>query len=156
MFCVYWSEEDIDLLKEGFLRGESIKKIAMRLRRSPGAVNKALTRFHIRTPRIFKERAKKLELTMEKQHRLKREREVRASIRWIGMEEVVAWLIQQGDRVQCLVEKVETPPHIQNNERVIEYRINRHPKTRLQLLMYANQKRLESGDEIFLVENVTW
>ena len=140
MLSVYWSEKEIEYMREGFLRGESIKKIACGLGRTPGAVNKALSRFHIRTPRIFKERVEKpLKTASWKVHR---EKEIRASISWISITDVVSWLMEIGE-------------HVESREGN-GYLINRCPKTKLQLLMYANQKRLERGDEIFMVEDVTW
>lgn len=135
-----WSEQEIDILKEGFLRGESIKRIACQLNRTPGAVNKALSRFQIRTPRIFKVRAEKVKTASS--FKVLREKEIRATINWIDIADVILWLKGIGEKVE------------QGGGG--GYLINRCPKTKLQLLMYANQRRIERGDEIFMVEDVTW
>ena len=138
---VHWSREEIEKLKEDFLKGAPIKIIAKALGRSPGAVNKALTRFQVRTPRIFKEKI--LKYPSHKMHRLAllRERELKAKICWTPLIEVTKWLQNNGDSVTvsdgCFL-------------------INNRPMTEMQLIMHTNKKRIEQGFEIFLVEHVTW
>ena len=137
-----WSQDDIEKLKEEFLKGLPIKLIAKVLGRTPGAVNKALSRFQVRTPRIFKERTHKDQCLRLAKLAIERERELKSKIHWASLQDVIKWLQEDvGDRVAfsdgCIL-------------------INNRPMTKMQLTMYANKKRLENGFEIFLVEDVTW
>ena len=45
---MYWEENEVNQLKTSFFQGLSLKAMAKILNKSPGAVNKALTRFNIR------------------------------------------------------------------------------------------------------------
>lgn len=145
--CMNWNNEDIEQLRLHFLKGLPIKLIARTLSRSPGAVNKALSRFNIRTPRRFKEKKtllsfKKVTSSLFQRKKKCSERERKCPSSWTSFSKIVEWLNDQG--TECV-------PLSEDN-----FLIQNRPYTKLQVVMYANKLRLERGYAIFLVENITW
>ncbi len=133
-----WTEDEIDRLRLDFLRGLPIKAIARSIERTPTAVNKALTRFQIRTPRnLRKDEAK--DSSRRKQF-FEKDNRIRETIPWIPFLTVIDWLRNQG----LIIKRIED-----------NYHIGRRPYSPTQLLMFANKLRIEQGHEIFLVEDIT-
>lgn len=158
-----WNPLEIEQLRLDFLKGFPIKMIARRLSRTPGAVNKALTRFHIRTPRDFRPRYpsflratptsttdtrttyppaaansnhKKLAPKSTKKTPSTKQKG------WVTFENVVEWIMNQN--ISC------TP--VGDEHYLIQHR--RH--TLLQVLLFANKQRIAQGLDIFFVEGLTW
>ena len=133
-----WTEDEIDRLRLDFLRGLSIKAIARIMERTPTAVNKALTRFQIRTPRTI--RKDETNDSSKRKHFFEKESRIRENIPWIPFLTVIDWLRNQG----LIIKRIED-----------EYHIGKRPYSPNQLLMFANKLRIEQGHEIFLVEGIT-
>jgi len=138
-----WTETEIDQLRLDFLRGLSIKAIARSMDRTPTSVNKALSRFHIRTPRIFKQRQSIPENPSNPSKRRKHlfDKNSNHSLSWTPFSVVLEWLKNQGNEVMLSAG---------------QYYIGRRPHTAMQVVMFANKMRNEQGLDIFLVENLTW
>lgn len=160
-----WKPLEIEQLRLDFLKGFPIKMIARRLSRTPGAVNKALTRFHIRTPRDFRPRYPsflRVDLSkiqgipshtyppqgaansnqQKKPSTLTKKVQPHRSKGWVNFEDVVAWLHDQ--HIAC------TPTE---DER---YLLQDRPHTLLQVILFANKRRIDQGLDIFFVEGITW
>ncbi|MBX9976971.1 MAG: GcrA family cell cycle regulator [Alphaproteobacteria bacterium] len=138
--CINWKSEDIETLRFYFLKGLSIKMIARTMARTPGAVNKALSRFHIRTPRCFKE--KKAYLPSQTEKRSNSEKDPGMPSSWTSLFTILTWLREQNIIVH------ETS--------LDTFYIGSRPFSKMQIVMYANKLRLEQGHEIFLAKDVTW
>jgi len=140
-----WGAEDIEFMRQGFLKGEKIKVMARHLNRTPTALNKALTRFGIRErrPNICRgdlsgnqeksSRAKKpanqnkspdeykdIELkTATQLQNLLRERQMliqRTQLRWTPMETVIGYLKKIGHNVELKGMEVKNGPQDQPSQ----------------------------------------
>jgi hypothetical protein len=113
--------------------------MARNLGRTPTSINKALSRFEIRTPRKYIEKP-------QKHHPSKtyiKEPEKRFSkIEWTPFKQILSWLKTIGHDISVTKER--------------QHLVDKKPMSTLQILMLANQLRLQRNEEIFLVENVTW
>ncbi len=136
--CTYWKSEEIEKLRLYFLQGLSIKIMARTLDRTPGSVNKALSRFHIRTPRCFKER----KLSSRTGRRADVEKDLGMPSSWTSFFNILQWLREQNIII-----------HETASGRLY---LNKRPLSKMQLVMFANKRRIEQGHEIFLAEDVTW
>src|SRR5690606_30768894 len=91
--CINWKSEDIEKLRHYFLKGIPIKIIARTMDRTPGSVNKALSRFHIRTPRCFKEKKAHSSSRIEKRVDLEKDPGMPSS--WTSFFTIIEWLRSQ-------------------------------------------------------------
>lgn len=142
-----WTKEDIKLLKQYFLKGESIKIIARKLQRTPSALNKALTRFGIRS--LKKTRKTKPVSSLSQLFSISKNKKERLSFQetpWVTLHEVIDYLRQKGFWVKSA----------KGQESKKEFFINKEPISPLSLLLRANRLRDEQGEVPFMVKNVTW
>lgn len=141
-----WNSHDIDTLRLHFLKGIPIKSIAFSMNRTQASVNKALSRFKIRTPRTLKVSCH-TQKKSSSSSRAAPSRDAHASLRhtsvqWTKFEAVLHWM------------RAHHIEYTQTSHRT--FLIQRRPLSRAQVVMYANKLRLEKGEEIFFVEDVTW
>lgn len=141
-----WKTHDIDTLRKHFLKGLPIKCIATAMDRTPASVNKALSRFHIRTPRTLKTphiikdphpTRKKRVTSPHADHPHKHK-----GLNWAKFEAVLRWM------------KHNNIAYIQSSSHT--FFVEHKPCSPAQIVMYANKKRLERGEDIFFVEDITW
>lgn len=151
-----WRDEEIELLKTGFLQGKPLKEIAQSLNRTPTALNKALTRFGIRPKGIQKQCldwnhvSKKL---LEESHlihmRTRAQTKVIEESKWVSLKKVIAFLTQNGDLVKTI-------HHKGDHANEVRYLIDGRIYSPLQLVLKANRMRAAQNKSTFLVEDVTW
>ncbi|MDR1208025.1 MAG: hypothetical protein LBJ89_01595 [Holosporales bacterium] len=127
---VRWSYREIKFIKFGFLSGIPIKILAQQIGRSPSALNKALSRYHIRNNETFGKNKCPV--------RKKRPMET-------SMDFVIQFLNSNGYNV-C-----KRPFHV-GAKYVCEYFINQQPVAPARLIVIANGLRLEERRSIFLVK----
>ena len=156
-----WTADDIEAMKNGFLKGLSIKVIAKELGRSPTALNKALSRFCIRKPRPpikrtlwndFGNRKPEKTLTpMEAikklDRRLRRAQKLKEKNVWVVMDDVLSLLDKHHHTVYLKTKKI--------NPSDSEYVCDGKNVTALSLIFLANRYRIESDKAPFYVEGVT-
>ncbi len=138
--CMSWKNDEIERLRTDFLKGLPIKMIARALQRTPGSVNKALSRFRIRTPRLLKKPVR-LEPTKPRK-KLYKDVNQKACLAWTSFNAILAWLKEEGIEVS----------HPSDDSYFLEGR----PLSKMQIVMCANKIRLEKKLTIFLVEDITW
>ena len=160
---MHWENSEVDTLRISFLQGMSLKGIARVLDKSPGAINKALTRFNIRPPRKPKPVWSIAALDVApkpKRNRVKRD--VLVSLRetsawqssktiymtsdkhWVHLEEVVAFLLQSGEQLTVVGHGAHAT-----------YYLNKRLMSPADLLIKANQYRSEKRLPPFYVESLT-
>jgi hypothetical protein len=126
---VRWSYKEIKFIKFGFLSGIPIKILAQQIGRSPSALNKALSRYHIRGN----------ESTGEYSTSVRKKRPMETS-----MDFVIQFLNSNGYNVY------KRSFHV-GVKYVCEYFINQQPVAPARLIVIANGLRLEERRSIFLV-----
>lgn len=158
-----WEEKDIQKLRTLFLQGLPIKSMARIMDKSPGAVNKALTRLHIRP----KKQAKPLWHASDS-HKKSLNKPQKAAIDiltlretpswqklcqatkrvsnqyWVGWSEVIDYLQQCGEHVTVVKE----------GNKALFY-LGKRIVSRAQLLVQANRNRSEQRLPPYCVESLT-
>ncbi len=150
--CVSWKPKEIEQLRTDFLKGVPIKLIARALKRTPGSVNKALSRFEIRPARCFKERKYAIPSLHRKAKKPYVDEIAGRSGQyplhpaypspWTSFATILEWL--QAENISFKTLSHDT------------YMIDNRPLSKMQVVMYANKQRIERGYDVFLVENITW
>lgn len=150
-----WTSKDIHTLKLAFLEGLPIKQIAKHLKRTPTALNKALTRFGIR-PKGIKSRKSFLNWAETSQALIsrvspssKRKKSKSVDSEWVPFSTILNYLKENGDSIKTIHHEGD---HADEQRFLIHGRIY----TPLQLLLRANKNRKLENAEPFLVEGITW
>lgn len=162
-----WTKEEVDYLKRLFQKGLSLKEMSHHLGRSPSALNKALNRFDIRkqkktfpvTLKFFPKKNVSFSSSSALSKRAcnskntppnsERRSITSQVVHWVSLNDVVDWLNSHYIRVS----KYTTAS---NTAKTINHYIGKVPVTPLQLVMYANNLRLQKKQTIFMVCGVTW
>lgn len=159
-----WAETDINTLRISFLQGLSLKAMARILDKSPGAVNKALTRFSIRPAKKNKcvwslfphksENSKALVLRTRPLVSLRstvawhskgvRMTQQKLDSHWVSLKDVINFLHEQRESVTVMGHGKEAV-----------YYMNRRMVVPSQLLLKANQLRFEKKLAPFCVDSLT-
>ena len=144
-----WSKEETDYLKTSYLHGVSLKIMAAELKRSLSAVNKALSRYNLRTGRkpegiILPGQQKKTPATPPKS---RKDCQVFTALppedrRWVTLEEVISWLKTQ----KIYVIKPATE---------VFYVVAGYPRKKEWILFHANRLREELGLLPYYVKGIT-
>jgi hypothetical protein len=155
-----WTATDIDELKKGFLTGTPLKELAWKMKRTPTALNKALTRFGIRREREKPEKSlwndfgnSKTPTTINPMRAIKRfDRRYRKiqkaeTTQWVEMDKVLSVMDAKGHRVY--VAEAHKDP------RQTLYTVDGRKITALQIVFLANRYRISQGKTPFCVEEVT-
>lgn len=150
-----WSEEHINYLKKAYLQGLPLKKIALTLNRTPSAINKVLKRYQLRShirlrllsslshPKVPPSPKKRIIRSVKRKSIPGRIKLLyRESRQWVSFERVLFWLKSQN----IIVVKSKSDTY---------YEINGFPKTKHQVLLFANQLRDQHQLPVFLVPGVT-
>jgi hypothetical protein len=171
-----WTSEEIEEMKIAFIQGEKVKGIARKLGRTPTALNKALSRFGVRTPR--------------KNKVIQREAPVdwRRYLLPKGMKCEQPILLPEENSYQSIVSKKRVEKDFLKNRkrlkatdsiwvsfsRIINYlerqghritpidselgqfELDRKPVEKGYMLLLANRLRVEEAKPIFLVNEITW
>lgn len=159
-----WEEQDIRTLRSLFLKGMPIKIMATLMKKTPGAVNKALSRLGIRPVRQHKPLW--MATTAEEKARIHKPRnkiKKVVSLRetpswralnkeacpsthklWVGWPEVVAYLQKCGEKISITGK----------GEQAMFY-IGKRTCSRAQLLIRANQNRSEQQLPLYCVHAFT-
>jgi hypothetical protein len=169
----HWTEDKIEILKIAFLQGNKLKHISQILGKSSSALNKALCRFGIRLPKINPQyiewlpddpcyqskipsfisfRKKKTDASAQKRQCFKETRvKIEDNSVWVELLEVVRYL--QGKNIHLTqIEKPLVPQLFSE----AQFLLNHKPVTALQLLLVANELRIEEKQPIFLISEVSW
>lgn len=150
-----WSPLEINQAREYFLYGLPIKNIAEKMGRSIGSINKALSRFGIRTN--TQRRYSLPKLTSEKKttkNKLQPPSFDKKILRkhldnWVSFWKVCNYLSAQN---VCIYE--QSPHGTALVER--KFLVNDKILTSSQLLLMANQIRVENNKSAFLVDELSW
>jgi hypothetical protein len=151
-----WSPSEIHKAKQYFLHGLPIKNIAEKLGRTPSSINKALTRFGIRTENPRYTLSKNI---LEKQ---KKTNEIRLqslgfdrqSLRkqldnWVSFWKVCSYLEAQNI---CFYERSKHGIELDKREFIVNDKVY----SARQLLLMANKIRVENDHPAFLVDGLSW
>lgn len=162
---MFWVENDINTLRISFLQGLSLKAMARILDKSPGAVNKALTRFNIRPSKkikcvwslfpkkkpdsslssfVKKNPLQSLRTTASWRSNGSKMMNHKVDHHWVGLNEVIRFLHEQHESVTV----------IGHGKEAIYY-INRRVASPSQLLLKANQLRCEQKLAPYCVDFLT-
>lgn len=161
---MYWEDQEISQLRSSFLTGTSLKGMAKILNKSPGAVNKALTRFNIRPPSkpktlwsaVLKEARKpakasrpsapfvSLRDTATWRSSGTKAMSIKPDKHWVQLREVIEFLQKQGESIS-----------IAGHEKAALYYMNKRPTSPTQLLVRANQYRSDMRLQPYYVESLT-
>jgi hypothetical protein len=125
-----WSYREIRFIRIGFLSGVPMKVLARQIGRSPSALNKALSRYHIRD----KEASETYRTPVSKKRPM-----------LTTMDFVVQFLNNNGYNVCRRLYHIGT-------KFVCEYFINQQPVASTRLIVIANGLRLAERRSIFLVK----
>ncbi|MDP3372027.1 MAG: hypothetical protein Q8S21_03965 [Candidatus Paracaedibacteraceae bacterium] len=155
-----WTANDIDELKKGFLTGTPLKELAWKMKRTPTALNKALTRFGIRTERPKSEKSlwndfgnSKTPITINPMCAIKRfDKRFRKiqkaqTTQWVEMDKVLSVMDAKGHHIY--VAEANKDP------RQTLYFVDGKKVTALQVVFLANRYRIEQGKHPFCVEDIT-
>lgn len=162
-----WTQEEINTLRSAFLQGQRIKQIASILGKTPTALNKALSRFGIRNtapPKRYQWLSNSIPSQIIKTKEIKvqqqptpiksKKKSLRLRLRdcsiWVPLSNIVRYLKDKG----ILSEIIPTPNSPLSKEGRI-YFLHSRLATPSQLILRANELRLEEKKPIFLVEGVT-
>ena len=157
-----WDEEEILKLRDSFVQGCSLKIMARQFERSPGAVNKALTRFNIR-PTQYKVK-KPIFPPLNYEHKKPRTPKPYMSLKetaswqythkhilkggqdkpWVSWYGVLAFLKRNGYKVKSAGAGAN-----------VRYMLNGRAILPKQLLIQANKERVEQNLAPYHVENMT-
>lgn len=153
MAVTQWTPQMIEQIRNGFLKGLEIKAIAAFIGKTPGAVNKALSRFGIRrSQQVTAFRAKSNRLPNVPKEKsvsgtdkwfrkfLKNENE-----KWVDFDEVIKYLGTQKIKVVPL-----------NNQSSTLFLLGVKQYNASQILLVANKLRAEQNLSTFFVQNISW
>ncbi len=175
-----WTSAEIEELKASFLKGEKIKIIAKHLGRTPTALNKALSRFGIRSSRK-PEKIKVKSYVNWSEHKTRpimtpdcfdhsrillkdssKEEDnpfyPRSSIQAVKERYHCQKDVEQWVSLDKIINYLERQGHriaIKNAEQD-SYEVDKKPATATCLLLLANRLRVEERKPIFMVYNLTW
>lgn len=157
MAITQWTPQMIEQIRNGFLKGLEIKAIATFVNKTPGAVNKALSRFGIRrSQQVIAFRAKSNRLVNVPKEKsvsgadkwfkkfLKNEME-----QWVGFDAVVKYLSTQNVTV---VPFKNQSSNLDNRK----FFVGHKQCNASQVLLIANKLRAEQNLSTFFVNNLSW
>lgn len=157
MAVTQWTPQMIEQIRSGFLKGLEIKAIAAFIGKTPGSVNKALSRFGIRRSQqviAFRAQCNRLpNVPKEKsvsgadkwfRKFLKNEME-----KWVAFDEVIKYLGTQNIRVVALSKQSSAL-----NQH--KFFVGAKQCNALQVLLIANKLRAEQNLSTFFVNNLSW
>ncbi len=157
MAATQWTPQMVEQIRNGFLNGLELKVMAIAVGRTPGAVNKALSRFGIRRTQnliAFRGKSKRLpNIPKEKSINgtdqwfrkfLNRERE-----KWVNFDEIISYLNSQNLKV--LPGNAKLSP-LKNRQFIVGTK----QYNALQILLIANKLRAEQNLSTFFVNNLSW
>lgn len=155
-----WTKKEVEYLKSSFLNGQQIKAIARAMGRTPSAVNKALSRFGLRSHKSFQtyygipKVATLPRQYLHKKHTIRPTQPAQnlplntsrddTQPEWVSMTSVLDWL--KNEQIFVLFRAGHSFPFV----------VGAKPMTTEQVVLHANKLRLERKQPPFMVENVTW
>lgn len=140
-----WTHHDLLQLRQGYERKIPLRDLALQLGRSPTAINKALTRFHIRPTRATKkalESKRVLFFRSTPRGRKKDEPSVMASL-----SDMMFYLQAHGYAIQARLFTL-------NQQACPFYLVNQRPSSPVRILVLANTLRLEQHLPIFRTNDI--
>lgn len=151
-----WSAEDIKQLSKYYTMGFPIKEIANILHRSPTALYKAISRFHLQSLKppkdapIFDENGLPVPTAKERREKsyLKKLFSICMNEEWVDFSIVLEYLREQNINVEFLNQRNKYGEDL--------YALNRKIFVASQVLLVANRLRVEEKKSPFKVQNVSW
>jgi hypothetical protein len=143
-----WKNNEIEILKNKFLEGKSIKEISKEMGRTPTALNKAVSRFGIRQSRSYKPKStsrNSIDNLFTNSDKIIFKSKVREENKWVDINKVVNYLHKKGIFVNK--NDIDTKDL---------YFLDSKPLLASQLVLKANRLRVEENKKIFLVDGITW
>lgn len=150
-----WTAHDIEELTTCYTKGFPIKKISRILKRSPTALNKAISRFKLHALRPIKQKIQygenglpiptenqKIELSY-----LKRLFKKCMNEEWVDFQVVIDYLLKKGISVQLLGQF--------NHEHEPLYAMDNKIVVPAQIMLKANRLRVENNKTPFKVQDVS-
>ena len=136
-----WTQEEIDVLRNGFNAGKLIKVIAGEVGRSPTAVNKFLSRSGIRTRRWSIERIHTTSIKFDEHKAAENMKKGKSS----NLKRIIFYLQQNGHTVS------------ESTNRTMEkYFLDNKPVSSVRLLIVANKLREEQCQPLFSAPELSW
>lgn len=157
-FVLPWSPSEINHLQLAFLHKCSIKTMARDLGRSPTAVNKALSRFGIRT--YIGRSCRKKDSAPYAQRKRPKVLTSSPNIdgpQWVKIETLLTWISEEIGEVFVRLSSptTETPPRQNAISPNTIYFVGKRAFNLYQLVQLANEIRCSKKLPIFYVEGVT-
>lgn len=151
-----WTEEHISYLKMAYLKGSSLKKIALKLNRSVSAINKVLARHNLRT---HSKMERNPILTHPTANQIQQKKNLGARVRKGNFQNMRFLFADQRQEVPF-----ERVVYWLNTQRVsvvkstsdVYYEVDGQPKNKQQILYQANLLREQLHLPIFWVKEVTF
>lgn len=147
----FWTEDEIAILKRGFLTNTPLKVLAHELKRSAASLQKALVRFQIREKRKSGGRPEEARRRKQPQEDGEhgRLRFLIGEFQNVTEKQVIAYLLEQGEQLE---ERV-----LECDQKIVKhYFLHNRPVSFAKLLIRANQLRLETRQPIFVLENLSF
>jgi hypothetical protein len=152
-----WTAADIETLTMGFLDKTPLKVLAWQMKRTPSALNKAMTRFGIRKPREKKPKSVWNNFNLyeeatlvnpmcaikrfDRKFRLHQKVHIK---RWVDMDAILSLMDEKGHRVYVA--------DAHKDPRCTIYTVDGRKMAALQLVLKANQYRLSQGKAPFCLK----